>query len=467
MTFEKTRVESFDETNDAILKANKRESIKSELQSPVVKPLLGLGKSQRFSKSRGIALSPQSLAEGGELKSPTLCNRQSEIAEDRSEDESSHVDGNAVISNTARIKLAAVNAFMSGLNEAKAVRDQRSRHPSILIYCTRSLVMLRRAHNRNAKRNAVPTEQSCIAFAAFYFFDALFNPQYQALLMWLMWILVGTVFFTLHYQVSLMMGFYHSINTGYGVFLTKPLLNESAHVYILVHLLFGTMIVSGSLTLLATYVNFAKHKRQLEALTMNLPENNNPSSPSSADNERSTCYLTNKAKLILKENILSELFLLLVLSCTTWSCVVHHRSALDGLYFTVSMFSTSGQVSLPEESPDWHYLVVGCFACVGVPLMALSLGLFTHTIIRYGEQDQMDNIIRKKISQEELELLRNIGLEDGNGYLDISEFAILMLFRIGALHRDFLKLAKYRFMQLKEPGTALLSISKLGKNTNA
>jgi len=480
-TFEKTRVESFvgyDHDDDCSSPSSPGDNINKnsnninnarresgvENKSPTSKPPLMPGVSQRFSKSRHLHL-------GGTVSGALSLPSHTDTPEVTSA-QGSDIGGGGVFKNIVKVKLSSLNALKTGLKDAQELRKQSLARPSALMFLTKSHAILRRAHKKHARRQIMAIRNnSNLAAASFYFFDFLLNPQCQALLLWVMWLVSGTLFFWLKDGISFIKAFYQSVNTGYGVFMTKPIMNATGHAYMLLHVIAGTMIVSGSLTLLATHLNYMKQKRQIKSLRILKTDNIIPGEGGSADKSNQqggdALSLSTRIKIFILDHQLHLCFLCVVVTCSLWSSLILDWSLLDGLYFTVSLLSTGGQVSLPEASPDSHFLVISAVAAVGVPLMALSFGLVTHALSQLREGGHFEASIGREISLVELDLLRSNGLEDGNGYMEISEFALLMLLRIGALHPDFLKLARYRFQHLAEPGATLLSIHKIGGSSNS
>lgn len=51
----------------------------------------------------------------------------------------------------------------------------------------------------------------------------------------------------------------------------------------------------------------------------------------------------------------------------------HEFSAAEALYFSISAMSTGGLYTLPPDSEDWNYFVLGVYTALGVPLMAISM----------------------------------------------------------------------------------------------
>jgi hypothetical protein len=144
------------------------------------------------------------------------------------------------------------------------------------------------------------------------------------------------------------------------------------------------------------------------------------------------------------------LFSIWLLIMTVYVSVQHQWTFFDSLCFSTSVLSTGGFISLPEDASMFEYLMIAMFAMVGVPLMALSLGMFTHYISRLGEQSALVELINTGLSAEELSEMEDLEILDDDGHFDVSEYIILILLRIGALQPDLIKLTNIRFDQLQD-----------------
>ena len=429
LSFEKTRCESMEEWTE------------SATDSLPEKPPLRGSESQRFSRQGGL----ESAGNNNRHHNTTTNNNSNDNMNDDSNDNSSDLKWK---------QFGSLGELRCGLQEAMSRHNAgRSRFASRSVLLTRSHALLQQVQQSQEKRNSWRADKSMLALASFYLFDFLLSPRSRLLLLWAAWLLSGTVFFRYSLGVSWLRGFYESVNAGYGVFLTSPSLTAASHSFLLLHLTAGTLTVSGYLTLLASFLNYTHHRRQLAALSLTSRQQ------SCTGADASFCT---RARGFLADNAIHVSFVSILLACTLWGCLALQWPLLDSFYFTISLLSTCGQVSLPDTASDADYFLVALFASVGVPLMAVSFGLWTHSLTRIGELRRLREAISSGVSSAELKLLQSSGIEDEDGYVELSEFALLMLLRINSLHPDFIKLAKYRFMHLKEPGCSVVPIDKIG-----
>lgn len=133
----------------------------------------------------------------------------------------------------------------------------------------------------------------------------------------------------------------------------------------------------------------------------------------------------------------------------------------DSLHFAVSAMSTGGFVSISEVANDGQYLFVAMYVIVGVPLMAISCGLWAHQIAHLGTSAQLEEIINAQVTEDELEMMTLLKIEDGDGCIDGTEFTILILVRIGALNPDLIGVLYERFHDLDVKDEGYISYADL------
>jgi hypothetical protein len=124
-------------------------------------------------------------------------------------------------------------------------------------------------------------------------------------------------------------------------------------------------------------------------------------------------------------------------------------SLLDGIHFCVSCMSTSGIRNIPDGSSDLAFFLVGVYTCIGVPLMALSSSLLVHYIVMFGKRQEFDQVLTAGVTEREVESMAMYGLVDGDGHIDISEYVILILLRLGLLKPDLIRLIDIRYLEMK------------------
>ena len=155
------------------------------------------------------------------------------------------------------------------------------------------------------------------------------------------------------------------------------------------------------------------------------------------------------------------IFILWVIIGVFWSCLTIEWPLIDGIYFSVSALTTGGLWPIPEESPAWYYAFVAFFVVLGVPVMAISLGLIANSVSNIGGSRILDEKISARITDEEIDMMESFGIVDDDGSIDAKEFAILTLVRIGALQPSLICMIHERFEEIDEKKTGSITYDAL------
>lgn len=134
---------------------------------------------------------------------------------------------------------------------------------------------------------------------------------------------------------------------------------------------------------------------------------------------------------------------------TVGSCVGIGWGVVDGLHFCVSCMSTSGIKTIPLDSSDTMYFLVAVYSCLGVPILALSSGLLVHHIVSFGKRQDLEQTITAPVTEREVVSLASYGIVDGEGFIDVGEYVILILLRLGVLKPDLIRLIDIRYMEMR------------------
>ena len=279
----------------------------------------------------------------------------------------------------------------------------------------------------------------------------------------LTWLCCGAVIFIITYKTKgdqnyVLRGFYETVNVGYGLYLTTPEFGESGYAFTTIHLMLGSVMISGAMAEFARYLNKVNDNDNLKAINIKMNESLGENkvgveelgSNSQKQNMFSVKNIISSLRRCWKQYPIHFLFTLWLLIMTLHVSIHHNKTFFDALIFSTSILSTGGFISLPEDATTVDYFIVALFATAGVPLMALSLGMFTHYISRLGEQSALADLINAGISPQELSEMEDLEILDDDGHVDLSEYIVLILLRIGALKPELVKLTNVRFDQLQE-----------------
>jgi hypothetical protein len=147
-----------------------------------------------------------------------------------------------------------------------------------------------------------------------------------------------------------------------------------------------------------------------------------------------------------------------------WSVANIRWAVVQGFYFAITSMSTSGIRSIPDDSPDSFFCVVGLFTCTGAPIMLLAFGSLAHAIADIGQAKAISNQIQSPISQDEVLMMYQLGVEDGDGYIDRCEYIILQIIRLQAMRIDLMDVIADRFCDLDTDGDGLVSYEDIQGN---
>ena len=144
-----------------------------------------------------------------------------------------------------------------------------------------------------------------------------------------------------------------------------------------------------------------------------------------------------------------------------WSVGNIKWSIVQGFYFSITSMSTGGIWSIPDDSPDSFFFVVGVYTCTGAPIMLLSFGSLAHSIADLGQEKTLRNKIQAPITQDEILIMYELGVEDGDGFIDRCEYIILMIIRLKAMKIDLIDAIADRFCDLDVDGDGLVSYEEI------
>jgi hypothetical protein len=224
---------------------------------------------------------------------------------------------------------------------------------------------------------------------------------------WSSFILIGTVFYAYYDNYNWNKGVFYAVNVGFNIGWNWTVdESQDSEVFSIFYLLIGFFLLTlaivyiGEVAIekrskwLASYMSSRMDTRLREQGLM-APAGCNEDAHAFA----STHYVTISFTLAL---------FLWVLFGTAWSCFSVGWTFVDGLYFALSSLTAGGMKSLPDDSPDWFYGFTGVYAAIGIPLMALSVGLIAAAIILHASYATIFDSLLQTVSKTDLKLLRSI-----------------------------------------------------------
>jgi Ca2+-binding EF-hand superfamily protein len=93
------------------------------------------------------------------------------------------------------------------------------------------------------------------------------------------------------------------------------------------------------------------------------------------------------------------------------------------------------------------------------------LGQFADYVINMGPNHDLEEKMKTRITDEELDTMKACGMENGDGFIDASEFVILILVRIHAVNPELISVIEERFAELDADNSGNLSYEELTLRT--
>lgn len=219
----------------------------------------------------------------------------------------------------------------------------------------------------------------------------LWTVNFRALGIWLLWLLLGTVFYAeVDFAKNYCKGFYYAVNVGYsigfGVLNERPG-GDLSFIFSTVYILFGAVAISMCLSCIIEHAVHGKkspwyremHAARRRSQRQSLLQPPLPTSTPAPYLPPFWDYIINHSDRILCIII----WLIYIIFGTGWSCGVVGWGFWEGLYFAVSSLSTGGLHGIPSYSPDWMFFVVGLYCATGVPVMVLAVGALGSMLVEH------------------------------------------------------------------------------------
>lgn len=276
------------------------------------------------------------------------------------------------------------------------------------------------------------------------------------ILMWVIWLFIGTAFYALYDDFGWAVGFYMSVNVGYSIGWGDLIERDDVSMFFsTVYVIVGASVMSGCLAYFIESIIRKNEKWYVKVLKKE-PSGNLSESNGKYSEFKNYLYSLNTGRM---RSFL--LFSVYILFGTTWSCSVIGWSFMSGLYFAVSSLSTGGLNPIPLHSPDWYYLIVGLYACTGIPVMGIAVGEVARIIIDRQEEHHRDRDLKARYCKEEIEMMECLGITGRDNKVNKFEFMLLTLARLGVVDTDLINRVYKRFEELDVLKDNVLSYGEL------
>lgn len=282
------------------------------------------------------------------------------------------------------------------------------------------------------------------------------DPFAQAFVAWILWLASGTVFFMLHTHYGFYRSLFRSVSVGYGIFWVAIDPGVFANTYIRLHFVIGVAAIGGMMAVFARSLADSKSRWYVEAMKKQALQAAGETEGYTDDIVAFALYYWPKMQVHVFFALWAIVGIVVTTSSIGWS-------VLDGMYFSLASMTTGGLHALPDDSPEWCYLFTALYILVGVPVMAVSFGLMANAVTNAGGSAALADKISARITNDELDLMKSFGIEDGDGAIDNKEYVILILVRIGALAPDLIRVINSRFQTLDTNRTGSITYEDLQK----
>jgi Ca2+-binding EF-hand superfamily protein len=94
------------------------------------------------------------------------------------------------------------------------------------------------------------------------------------------------------------------------------------------------------------------------------------------------------------------------------------------------------------------------------------LGQFADYLVNMAPNFDLEEQMKARVTDEELDTMKACGMENGDGFIDASEFVILILVRIHAVNPELISVIEERFADLDADNSGTLSYDELTHRTN-
>mmetsp|Transcript_1038 Transcript_1038/g.1679 ORF Transcript_1038/g.1679 Transcript_1038/m.1679 type:complete len:915 (-) Transcript_1038:217-2961(-) len=284
------------------------------------------------------------------------------------------------------------------------------------------------------------------------------NPYWRLCFAWCTWLFAGALFYTFHGgmngQNSFLKGIYTSISVGVGMFWMTLKYDTIRKVYTIMHMLLGTVAMASMRATVAQFLVESKHDWYVDAVRRQRVAETVLSQGVRQYILAWLDYYGPKGKVHIA-------FLCFVVIGVVWSCAAVGWSFVDGLYFSLSAMASGGLYSIPADSPDWMYGIVGLYVTMGVPVMAVSFSILAYTAATMGQRDALPKALNTLITEPELAMMRTYGFDNNDGCIDNSEFTVLILVRVGAINPELITVINDWYSKMDIHGTGNVSFEEV------
>ena len=203
-------------------------------------------------------------------------------------------------------------------------------------------------------------------------------------------------------------------------------------------------------------------------------------------------------KLVCKHRVIA-LWVIWIAAGAAWGMLTEGWDLVSATYFAVGALATGGlegpALNAAGTIPDRQALFVGIYCLSGIPVFAMALGQFANILIEGNIAAREQRALSQPITEDEFEFAQQLVSNDGaplvacaplhrhafaprladgrtrtretaSGKIDLSEFVVLELYRLGKLDANTIRTIKAEFKRLDKNGDGTIrKIEVLGHST--
>ena len=133
-----------------------------------------------------------------------------------------------------------------------------------------------------------------------------------------------------------------------------------------------------------------------------------------------------------------------------WGVLSQGWDVISATYFAVGALATGGlegpALNAAGTIPDASAIFVGVYCLTGIPIFAMALGGFANVLIERHISAREKRALCKPITEDEFEFASQLVVNDGK--IDLAEFVVLELYRLGKLDPSTLLDIRAEFSRL-------------------
>ena len=260
---------------------------------------------------------------------------------------------------------------------------------------------------------------------------------------WSIWMLVGLLFYKYDFDITWEVALYQTVSIGYNVGWGFPSeRNDGAKIFSCFYLFIGEAATTAFIQYLIERAMANRKTWIADALA-----ESKLASTSLAEWCRAhIAFYREKYAVIV-------LWISLNFACGIYSCYAVGWNGIQGFYFAISVLGTGGLWPIPPDSPNSLFLGIAFFELFGAPFTAVVMGIIAEQVISTCfDTDDAEAIIHEPVSEEEIQVLSQVGFEDGDKLVSRGEYIILCAMRLGALQPAVIATVYRNYLRLSATG---------------